>query len=71
MEMKQFLMSIRLQGAIAQVTWAECSVDADYHVFFTDTMSPNAVFEYAGDRDVIEEDIAKNMEVEEEELTKQ
>lgn len=41
------------------------------HFTFTDTMSPNAVFEYAGDRDVLDEDIAKNIEVEEEELTKQ
>ncbi len=33
-------------------------------------MSPNAVFEYAGDRDVLDEDIVKDIEIQEEVLTK-
>lgn len=33
--------------------------------FLIDTMSPNAVFEYAGDRDMLDEDITKDIEIEE------
>ena len=40
-------------------------------MFHLDTMSPNAFFEYAGDRDNLgEEDIVKDIEIQEDMLAK-
>ena len=55
------------QGSLAKILQTSCLTC----LFIADAMSPNAVFEYAGDRDVLDEDITKDIEIEEEVLSKQ
>ena len=47
-----------------------CTRDYDTTCVFIDTMSPNAVFEYAGDRETLDDDNDKPIAFQEDELTK-
>ena len=60
-----------MQGTLIPIIlYMHTELQYDVYPLLPDTMSPNAVFEYAGDREVLDEDIVQDIKIQEEVLTR-